>query len=343
MTRFIPCAILLALVTYGTHPVATSTRVPTIDDLLTVKSVGGVEMSPDGKWVAYSVTETDFTQDAYVTQLWVADSTSGRTFQLTRGDKGVNGARWSPDGAWVAFTSNRVGDKSQIFVISPEGGEAIQLTKAESSVGGFTWSPDGKQIAFTAPESAPPTAKDRKEHLGDFEVVRREYTHTHIWTIDVGEAMRAPLAGRQRTKNKEFSVGSFSWSPDATRIAFSAAINPDLIQGRTSDIYVLNLADDGIHKLVAQPGPDNNPRWSPDGRQIIFSSAMGDELYFAKNTRLALIPAEGGTPRSITDRFDENLSFVDWNASGLYFSGLQKTASHLFRVDPATGNISRVS
>jgi dipeptidyl aminopeptidase/acylaminoacyl peptidase len=70
---------------------------------------------------------------------------------------------------------------------------------------------------------------------------------------------------------------------------------------------------------------------------------MGATSYFANNTRLAVIPAAGGTLRSITDRFDENPSFVDWNADGVYFSGLQRTASHLFRVDPASGTITRVT
>ena len=70
---------------------------------------------------------------------------------------------------------------------------------------------------------------------------------------------------------------------------------------------------------------------------------MGKAVYFATNTRLAVVPAEGGTPRSITDRFDEAASFVEWNKDGVYFSGFQKTASHLFRVDPATGAITRIS
>ena len=318
-------------------------RVPTIDDLLTVKSAGGAQISPDGRRVAYSITETDFKQDAFVSHIWLADTQTGKTFQLTRGEKSAGGAQWSPDGAWLAFTSNRIGDKNQIFVINPEGGEAVQLTRAETSVGGFVWSKDGKQIAFSAPDAPPQASKDRKEQLGDYEVVRKEYSHTHIYTLDVAEAMKAPVAGRQRTKNKEFSVGGASWSPDGTKIAFSATVNPDLIQGTTADIYLLNLADDSIKKLVAQPGPDNNPQWSPDGKQILFSTAMGNERFFASNSRLAVIPAEGGTPRSLTDAFDENPGFVVWNKDGIYFVGLQKTASHLFRLDPATAKITRVS
>ena len=55
-------------------------RVPTIDDLLTVKSAGGATISPDGKWVAYTVAETDFKQDAYITQIWLADAATGSSF-----------------------------------------------------------------------------------------------------------------------------------------------------------------------------------------------------------------------------------------------------------------------
>src|SRR5262249_8566482 len=129
----------------------------------------------------------------------------------------------------------------------------------------------------------------------------------------------------------------------STRIAFSATINPDLIQGTTSDIYVLKLADNSVKKIVSQPGPDDDPHFSPDGSQIVFSTVMRRQPYYATNSRLALVSAEGGAPHSITDNFDENASFAEWNRDGLYFTGLQKTASHLFRLDPSTGNVSRVS
>jgi dipeptidyl aminopeptidase/acylaminoacyl peptidase len=200
MIKRLASALFVLLLAPALRPAAETTRVPTIEDLLKVKTVGGVQISPDGRWVSYAVTETDFKQDAYVTHLWLANTATGKAFQVTRGEKGVGAAQWSPDGEWLSFTSNRVGDKNQIFAISPEGGEAIQLTRSESSVGGFSWSRDGKRIAFTAADAPPPTAKDRKEHLGDFEVVRREYSHSHIWTLDVAEAMQEPVAGRQHAQ-----------------------------------------------------------------------------------------------------------------------------------------------
>jgi dipeptidyl aminopeptidase/acylaminoacyl peptidase len=318
-------------------------RVPTIDDLLMIRSAGGAKISPDGTHVAYTISETDFKQDATVTHIWLADAAAGQSIQLTRGEKSCSGPDWSPDGKWIAFTSSRAGDKNQIFLISPTGGEAVQLTNAETGVSGFQWSADGKSIAFAATDAVSKASKDRKELLGDYEVVRKEYTHTHLWTFDVAEALKTPQPGRQRTKGKDYTIGSFSWSPDGRKIAFSATLNPDLIQGGTADICVLDLADDAVKKIVAQPGPDSAPQWSPDGKQILFSSFMGQPKYFADNSRLALVSADGGPIRSLTDAFDENAGFVAWTADGIYFSGMQKTAAHLFRLDPASLKITRLT
>src|SRR6266576_6033964 len=129
-------AALLCLFALATAVIfaADARRVPTLDDLLTLRSVGGTQISPDGKWVAYTVGYGDFKQDAFLTQIWLVATDSGKGFQLTRGDKSSTTPRWSPDGQWLAFLSNRIEDKNQIFLIVPNGGEAQQLTKSETAI-----------------------------------------------------------------------------------------------------------------------------------------------------------------------------------------------------------------
>ena len=129
---------------------ALAAGVPTIDELLQYKTARGAVISPDGKFVAHSVTETDWEQDAFVTHLWLAETAGGRARQLTRGKKSESSPAWSPNGQWLAFTSDREGGKNQIFAMRPDGGEAVQLTKSEAGAQGFEWSPDGAQIAYTA-------------------------------------------------------------------------------------------------------------------------------------------------------------------------------------------------
>jgi len=137
---------LLTLATFVTLADA-QPRVPTVDDLLTIKSVGGTQISPDGKWIAYTVSYGDFKQDAFITQIWLVASDSGKSFQLTRGDKSSTNPKWSPDGQWLAFLSNRLEDKNQIFLINPLGGEAQQLTKSETSISNFNHSRIAKNIS----------------------------------------------------------------------------------------------------------------------------------------------------------------------------------------------------
>ncbi len=172
-------------------------RIPTLDDLLLVKSVSGAQISPDGKWVAYGIAETDFKLDAFVTHIWLVNTGTGENLQLTRGDKSDSSFRWSPDGKWIAFTSGRAGDKDQIFVIRPDGGEAVQLTKCETDASGPVWSPNSKSIAFTATEPQPQALKDRKEHYGDFDVVREEYGYWKCWS-SASSLARIPGCGSRR-------------------------------------------------------------------------------------------------------------------------------------------------
>src|ERR1700720_3892337 len=124
MTKRIALLSFALMFAFGTS-VAAQRHVPTVDDLLTIKSVGGTQISPDGKWVAYTVGFGDFKQDAFITEIWRAQSGrgpgSGKPFQLTRGEKSSTSPRWSPDGLWLAFLSNRQDDKNQIFLINPAG------------------------------------------------------------------------------------------------------------------------------------------------------------------------------------------------------------------------------
>jgi dipeptidyl aminopeptidase/acylaminoacyl peptidase len=316
-------------------------HVPTVDDLLNVKGIGAVLISPDGKWIAYGVSEPDWKQDAIITQLWLIDTFGGKPFQLTRGEKSAGSIGWAPNSEYLTFVSSRIGDKSQLFAIRPNGGEAVQLTKADNGINGYEWSPDGNTIAYTTSNADSKISKERQDYLGGFEIPGKEYSFMQLWTINFAEALNSPSAGTQITKNKEFTIGAFEWSPDGARIAFSGTSNSDAINSATADIYVLTTADKAIKKIVSQPGPDNGPHWSPDGRQIVFSSSMGNPKFFHSNNRLAVVPAEGGEPRSLTDAFDEQPGFVKWNKEGIYFNATQTTALHLFRLDPSSGKIIR--
>ncbi len=316
-------------------------QAPTITQSIAMKSVSNPQLSPDGRWVAYTLTRTNWDDNTYDTDIWLASTTTSDRFQLTHSKKSNNSPAWSPDGKWIAFLSTR-DDKSQLYMISPTGGEARVLTKFETGVTAFKWSPTGKQLIFSAtvPDSKPD--KERKEKYSDYEVVRDDYKMVHLYLLDSLDNEK-PAQAKPLTKGIGFSVGSFVVSPDGKKIAFDASKNPDLINSHTSDLYVLTLGDTVTRKVVSLKGPDQNPVWSPDGGQIAFTTANENEFYFYTNRLIATVPAAGGTPKILTNTFDENANLLEWTPDGILFSGYQKTTAHLFRLDPVTQKTERLT
>jgi len=330
---------------------AAASTTPTIDQSLEWKNAFSPKISPDGKRVVYEVQKANWEDNAFDRNLWIVDVATGESHALTSAKKSSTNAAWSPDGKWIAFISDRPGQikdtpegKKQLYVISADGGEAQQITKTENDVNAFDWAPDSRRIAFSMSDPEPKTLKDRKEKYGEYSVVHSDYQMAHLWIIDLPDdsANAAPEAKRL-TEGDAFSVGSFAWSPDGTRIAFSAQKDSDLISSFSEDIYVVKIADKSVKKIVDTPGPDTNPKWSPDGKKIAFETAAGAKFFYYTNVKIAVVPAEGGTPQILTEAFDEDPGLIGWGPDGIYFAAEQKTYAHLFRLNPATKAIDKLS
>src|SRR3954468_10230312 len=257
--------------------------IPTLQQSLSMKQPIGVRISPDGRYVAYLVQQANWDENAFNSQVWIADSVSNERYQLTSGKKTSGSPRWSPDSKRVAFTSDRDG-KAQIYVIGVRGGEAGQLTAEENGVVDFDWSPDGKTIAYLARPADSKALKDRKDKYGDFEVIGGDYAMQHMFAVSVPEEVSSDPKQRPKpdalTSGDKLTVNDLAWSPDSTRIAFTAARDPDLSSQDTADIYIVNVRDKAVKKLVDTKGPDRNPLWAPDGKQIAIPTSGGQEFFF---------------------------------------------------------------
>jgi len=337
---------LLSVVVLCAASAAAPLSTPTFEQSLSAKSVSGAQISPDGRFVAYVVRQTNWEENEYTQQIWIAQTATGERYQLTSGKKSSTSPQWAPDSKRLAFVSDRNG-KRQIYVISPAGGEAVQLTTEENGVESASWSPDGTAIAFTSSGPDGKEKKERKEKFGDFEIVGGDYTMSHLWLVRVPADLPADLKQLPKaealTKGDQFSVSSFAWSPDTKRIAFSATRDPDLSSSDTEQLYVLDLADRHTRKLLDAGGPNGQPKWSPDGREIAFVTSSGNPFFYYANRRIAVMSAEGGAARVVTDSFDENANLIDWGPDGIYFGAAQKAYAHIFRVDPATRSVKRIS
>ncbi|HET7226698.1 MAG TPA: S9 family peptidase [Candidatus Eisenbacteria bacterium] len=304
---------------------------PTEQQLIALPRIGAVAISPDGQRVAFTVRDTDWVGNAFVTQVWVAGENEAAR-PLTRGKKSSTSPQWSPDGRRLAFLSNR-DDKTQVWALSLEGGDAEKLTAAPENVERFAWSPDAKSIAYTMANSDDSTGKSRAARYGEFEIVGEDHRATRLWVVDVASK-------RARAMTQTGVVRSFAWSPDGTRIAYDHQANEALGADSTLDIGVVELATGRTRDLVTSPGPDADPQWSPDGRTIAFQTALGDRWYYYANNLIATVPAAGGAITPLTRAFDEDADLVAWRPQGVFFAGLRHTASALFSVGAEGGAVT---
>ncbi len=304
----------------------------------TFKRVGGTEISPDGQWVAFTVSEsrTEGEKSDYLTHIHLVRTDGTRQFQLTRGDVSASNPKWSPDGNYLSFTSTRGGDGNQIWMIDPAGGEAWQLTRAEGSVGRYLWSNSGSHIAFTMVDPLTEEQQRRRRQREDVNVVDEEFRYAHLYVFETGHGSEE-AAEIVRLTEGEFHVGNFHWSADDATIAFDHQPRPGLEYHPHTSISTVSAAGGDVELLIDLGGSDSNPLYSPDGRYLAFNTDMGDhrwpgyELIMVKNL------ADGSMVR-LGETHDDEPSMIAWSPGGdeIFYSELHKTSVDLFAM-PVTG------
>ena len=312
------------------------TRVPTIDDMVALKRVSQPAVSPDGSRVAYVVRKANWEENAFETEIWLADARSGTSRAFTQSKKSSEAPSFSPDGSSLAFLSDRDG-KRQVYVMSLSGGESRKLTSAEEGVSRFAYSHDGKRIAFVASDPKTEAMKDRQKLYGEVTIEDEATNPAHLHVIGVlSETTKRLTSGT-------FVVGSFDWSPDDREIAFDFSQSTDPSFGVTSNLSVVDADTAMVRPLVTQDGPDESPRYSPDGQQIAFTTAMQEvAAFYYKNRKVATIPARGGAITVLAATFDEDPQLVAWNKGGIFLAANQKTEAGLFTIDPAAKTVARI-
>ena len=132
----------ILLLTCLTLPLAAQRRAITFEDFIALKNVSDPQLSPDGKWVAYSVSVPSLQDNRGISRVWVAELATGRSRQLTGGPGSDRQPRWSPDGKTLAFISTREGG-AQVWLLPVGGGDARKLSSLADGASDPIWLPNG--------------------------------------------------------------------------------------------------------------------------------------------------------------------------------------------------------
>jgi dipeptidyl aminopeptidase/acylaminoacyl peptidase len=350
----------LALTALLTAPLAAAEAPRSLkpEDIFALKAVGDPRISPDGRWVAYTVRSLDPKADSADTDIYMLPFEGGTALQLTASPKAENRPRFSPDGRYLAFLSGRDGKKTQVWLLDRRGGEAARLTDYKADVADLVWSPDGKRLALVVGDVDPDDPDEEKaeaEKPGIAKtpkpiVVRRlqfkrdgegylRDLRQHLYVFDVESKVSTPITSGPYDDNEP------AWSPDGRWIAFTSNRTAEPDSNDNSDVYLVEAkAGQKPKALTTSPGTDREPAFSPDGKSIVYL-AGGDpkDIWYAPNW-VAVVPVAGGEPRPLTQGLDRNVESPRFSPDGklVYFILEDGGNEHLARVPAAGGAVERV-
>ncbi len=337
------CAALLVGTAYA--------QVLTSSDLSRLRSVGSVALSPDGRYIAYTITMRDLPGRPY-DQLWVMELNTGKSIRLG-GDKAAGAPLWSGDNKWIAF-QGQDGDKNGLLIAYPDGSNTIFLAPGagtNSPLPGtgkaFAWSPDGKQIAFVSSKegeggvqaSVDPMVITRylyKPSASEGLTRFNDNQRLHLFVVDI-----ASRQIRQLTQGN-YDEHSVDWSPDGKQLIFASNREPNQDEFFNYDLFTLQLADNTIHRLTATESCEYSPVWSPDGKSIAYLGTrrgLTDRETTMEDTHVWVMNADGSNRREIGAAIDNRQSAPHWapDGSAVYFTVQERGNSHLVRMPLAGG------
>jgi dipeptidyl aminopeptidase/acylaminoacyl peptidase len=358
----ITLSILLVTVSAGLH--ASEKKPWTADDLWKLKRLGDPQLSPDGKWIAYVLSITDFEKDRSNSDIWLIPADGGAPRRMTTSEKGDYNPRWSPCGTTIAFLSSRDGDP-QIYLLPLHGGEARKSTDFPGGIGDMIWTHDGKGFIFTGrvypdcPDFDCVTKRDEeKEEEKVTAMVHKRLLYRHWDTYEDGKAQHLFYVEledgepRDLTPGLEFdaltywlaSAGrDFDLSPDGAMLYFSGKQDDDQAVSYNEEIWRVPLEGGEIERVTDNPAADSHPRISPDGRYLAYR-ATRRPYYESDRYELMVMELPSGEPKSLTAGFDRSVGSFFWSHDGkaLYFVAEDMANIDLFKVAAAGGKVTRI-
>jgi dipeptidyl aminopeptidase/acylaminoacyl peptidase len=314
--------------------------------LMELHRVSDPQVSPDGRWVAFTVQSVDLAANQKPTEIWtVALDGNAKPQKITHDGSANSRPRWSPDSRRIAYISDR-GGSSQIWLMDPDGGNPKAVTNFATEADGELFSPDGKNLVFTSevyPECGADDACNKKNLDADkaskvkariyTELLYRHWTRwqsrkrSHLFVVGVAGGPPKDLTPGS-IDVPPFSLGGpddYDISPDGQEVCYSMNADPVPATSTNSDLYVVSINGGPSVKITSTAGADSSPQYSPDGKYLAWR-AQFRAGYESDRWRLLVLERKNGKVTNLTETLDRWVNSFTWkrDSAGLFFTTVDR-------------------
>ncbi len=335
----------------------------TIEDLYKVRSVAGPQISPDGKNIAFTVTENFLSEGKSRTEIYMMTADGNNLRKLTDNTASDYHPRWSPDGKSLLFLSAR-SEGPQAWLLSLEGGEPSQVTHFNTGVSDAEWTSDGKEIVFTSdvfPECGADGDCNKKiddrmssgpiqAHMAD-RLLYRHWTswkdgkRSHVFAYDIDAKKYTDLSpGDFDAPVFSLGGGGIAISPDGKEVCFASNHDANEAETTNADLFIVPTSGGEPKDITAENKAfDGDPSYSPDGKYIAYRTQT-TPAYESDLFRIALYDRKTGARTVLTEKFDNWVDGITWapDSKSIYFTADVQGHVPLYKVELSSKEIAEV-
>ncbi len=325
--------------------------------------VGGLQVSPDGKRVLYSVSYYSVAEDKGNSELFVMNADGSDKKQITESAVREASAKWMNDNEHIAFLSSESGTM-QLWIMKSDGSARQQITEREGGVNDFSFSPDESKLLFVADVKYGERTVDKHPDLpksSGIIVNDLMYKHWDEWVQAIPHPFVAEFDGSKIANGKDIlkdepfespmkpfgGIEQLAWSPDGKTIAYTCRKKTGKAYAisTNSDIYFYDIANGKtVNKTEGMMGYDINPSFSPDGKWLAWESMEHDGCESDKN-RLFIMNLQTGEKTDLSTSFDQNSEGLTWtpDSKSIYFTSVWHGVTQIYKADIADAKITQIT